>query len=106
LGADLIVWRGWAQLLGARTWYKVTRLEGRYAAAARANAAPHLAYDVNGGSDWLWRAVYRYQAWLPSVEAAYGGSVYLPPNPDKRFVVYATPSGLLVRPQRRAPSQS
>lgn len=103
IGGDLLVWRGWAQLAGMRTWYKITRIEGRYATAARANTGPPTAYDVNGGSDWLWRFLYRWQAWLPGVEAVYGGSVFLPPDPQKQFIVYATPTGLLVKPQRRRP---
>lgn len=103
VGGDLLVWRGWALLGGMRTWYKVTRIEGRYATAARATAGPKTVYDVNGGSDWLWRLLYQIQAVLPAVEAVYGGAVFMPADPRKQFILYATPSGFLVKPQRRWP---
>lgn len=103
VGGHLLIWHGWAQLGGARTWYKISRVEGRYQAAARANAGPHLAYDVAGGADWLWRVLERWQTWLPGVEAVYGGSVYLAPDPAKQYVLYVTPAGFLVKPQRRWP---
>lgn len=101
MGGDLLIWRAPALLTGARTWYKVTRVEGRYATAARARSHPHAAYDVGGGSDWLWRLLYRCQGWIPGVEAVYGGSVYMPPDPTKQFILYATPSGFLVKPRQR-----
>lgn len=102
VGGDVLIWRGWAQLLGLKTCYKVTRIEGRYENSQREIAETHLVYDVDGGSDWLWRFLYRAQAWLPGVEAVYGSAVYLPADPHKQFVVYATPSGFLIKPQRRA----
>jgi len=103
LSGNLLVWHGWAQVAGARTWYKVTRLEGRYDDAARAPAGPHLVYDVNGGADVFWRLLYRLQPWLPGVEAVYGGAVFMPADPEKQFIVYAAPTGFLVKPRRRPP---
>ncbi|MBI4226736.1 MAG: hypothetical protein HY600_00515 [Candidatus Omnitrophica bacterium] len=103
LSGHLLIWRGWASVAGAKTWYKITRLEGRYDDAARAQAAPRLVYDVNGGPDAFWRLLYRLQPWLPGVEAVYGDSVFMPVDPRKQFVVYAAPSGLFVKPQRRPP---
>ena len=101
VGGDVLIWRGWAQLLGLKTCYKVTRIEGRYENRQREIAETHLAYDVDGGSDWLWRLLYRAQTWLPGVEAVYGAAVYFPADPRKQFVIYATPSGFLIKPQRR-----
>lgn len=101
LSGNLLVWHGWAQVAGARTWYKITRLEGRYDDPARARTGQHLVYDVNGGPDWCWRLLYALQPWLPGVEAVYGGAVFMPADPEKQFIVYAAPSGLLVKPRRR-----
>lgn len=101
LSGNLLIWRGWASVAGAKTWYKITRLEGRYEDAAKARTAPRVVYDVNGGPDAFWRLLYHLQPWLPGVEAVYGGSVYMPADPAKTFVVYASPTGLLVKPQRR-----
>ena len=103
VGGNVLIWRGWAQLLGLKTCYKVTRIAGRYEDRRREITETHLAYDVDGGSDWLWRLLYRAQAWLPAVEAVYGAAVYCPADPRKQFVIYATPSGFLIKPQRRLP---
>lgn len=101
LSGNLLIWHGWAQVAGARTWYKITRLEGRSSDAARARAAQRLVYDVNGGPDWCWRLLYALQPWLPGVEAVYGGAVFMPADPEKQFIVYASSTGLLVKPRRR-----
>lgn len=106
LSSNLLIWRGWASVAGAKTWYKITRLEGRHDQTAKARAAPRLIYDVNGGPDAFWRLLYSLQPWLPGVEAVYGGSVYMPADPEKTFVVYASPTGLFVKPQRRQATSS
>ncbi|OGX38280.1 MAG: hypothetical protein A3C53_01700 [Omnitrophica WOR_2 bacterium RIFCSPHIGHO2_02_FULL_68_15] len=103
VSGNLLIWHGWAQWVGARTWYKITRLEGRYDDAARAQVGRHLVYDVNGGTDGFWRLLYALQPWLPGVEAVYGGAVFMPADPTKQFTIYASPSGLLVKPRRRPP---
>ncbi len=103
VSGDVLVWRGWAQLAGFRTCYKITRLEGRYASAARQAAGPHTVYEMNGGSDWFWRWLHRAQGWIPGVEAVYGGAVFIACDPQKEVVLYATPSGFLLKPRRRWP---
>ena len=103
IGGSILVWTGWAQMAGLKACYKITRIEGRYRDAARTATGTPLVYDVNGGPDWLWTFLYRAQAWIPGVEAVYGGSVHMPADPTKQFVVYATPTGLMVKPQRRWP---
>jgi hypothetical protein len=78
-------------------------LEGRYDDAARAQTGRRLVYDVNGGTDWCRRLLERLQPWLPGVETVYGGAVFMPADPTKQFTVYASPTGLLVKPRRRIP---
>ena len=97
IGGDLLIWKGWALLAGQKTWYKVTRVEGR------GKTHNYLVYDVDGGRDWLWKALYQLPDWIPGVETVYGGSVYMAPDPRKRYIVYVTPTGFMVKAHRRFP---
>lgn len=103
VGGELLIWKGWALLAGQKTWYKVSRIEGRAQSPGRDGTWPYLVYDVGGGRDWLWKMLYRFQDWIPGVETVYGSSVYMPAEAKKIFVVYATPSGFLAKAHRRLP---
>jgi hypothetical protein len=59
---------------------------------------PRSAYDLNGGTDFLWRWLYRFGGRLPLVEAVYGNAAYTFAEPGTQWGVYVTLSGYLVKP--------
>ncbi len=100
LGGDILKWHPWLNLFGIRNCHKVTRLSGRYWKAQDEEKKPRSAYDLNGGTDWVWRLLYRVGAYLPLVEGVYGNAAYQEARPGAAFGLYVTPSGYLVKPHK------
>tara|TARA_B100000315_G_scaffold252288_1_gene288792 strand:- start:140 stop:856 length:717 start_codon:yes stop_codon:yes gene_type:complete len=84
-----------------RAWFKITVVEGLDDAGESA-----ITYDVHGGSDWLWKAVHRWQDKLPKLKGVQLYSGKHPPDANRRFVVLTGPSGMLVKSQRWWPRQN
>ena len=63
---------------------------------------PRSAYDLNGGTDFLWRWLYRYGRWIPFVEAVYGNAAYTMAQPGAQWGIYVTLSGYLVKPLKNS----
>ncbi|MBI1953955.1 MAG: hypothetical protein HYS41_07535 [Candidatus Omnitrophica bacterium] len=98
IGGDILKWHPWLNLFGIRNCHKVTRLAGRYLKAEDEAKKPRSVYDLHGGTDWIWRLLYRIGAYLPLVEAVYGNAAYQEARPGVAFGLYVTPSGYLVKP--------
>ncbi len=103
IGGDILKWHPWVNLLGFKTCQKLTRLSGRYLKAEAELNNPKSAYDLNGGTDSLWRWMYRWGYRLPFVEAVYGNSAHTLAQPGTQWGVYVTLSGYLVKPVRIKP---
>ncbi|MCM8784510.1 MAG: hypothetical protein NC818_07115 [Candidatus Omnitrophica bacterium] len=95
IGGDILRWKRSIYLLGLTNFYKLTRLSSRYLKADRESFATH--FEINGGTDKLWIFLYRYQRYLPFVEAVYGNCVYTFPKEKTLFKLYVTNSGFSLK---------
>ncbi len=98
IGGDFLKWYPWVNWIGIKNCHKLTRLSSRYLKAEEELNRPRTAYDLNGGTDLLWRCLYRVGQWIPFVEAVYGNSAYTFATPGASWGVYVTLSGYLVKP--------
>ena len=98
IGGDILKWHPWINLIGFKNCHKLTRLNSRYLKAVAEIRLPKSAYDLNGGTDPLWRWLYRFGSWIPFVEAVYGNAAYIMVQPSTRWGVYVTLSGYLIKP--------
>jgi hypothetical protein len=100
LDTRIIKWKGWANLLGMDSYYRLDRLSGRYAEVDQTNSMSQTAYRLfdaeNGVSIWDLKRLLKSK--LPFLDAYYGQSVFLPMKHGARFKVSISQSGLLVRP--------
>jgi hypothetical protein len=99
IGGEIVKWRPFVAFLGARTLYKVSRIEGRYLRAQDALEGPRTAFDVNGGPDpalLRWNQREGRFPYSVVVEAAYGNLSYDFPQADAIYAIYVTPSGFQI----------
>ncbi|MBI3333471.1 MAG: hypothetical protein HYZ93_05220 [Candidatus Omnitrophica bacterium] len=98
IGGEILKWHPWLNLAGIKSCHKLTRLSSRYLKARAEQAEPRSVYDLNGGTSPMWQWLYRFQQWLPFVEAVYGNATYVMAQPGSRWGVYVSLSGYLVKP--------
>jgi hypothetical protein len=101
VGGDLLKWRPWVSVLGARPLYKLTRLESRYLKAGDEMNKPRTVIELNGGSSRLWRWLHQRGIRLPFVDALYGNAAFVSVQPDKEWGIYLSDSGFWIKPLRR-----
>lgn len=99
IDARVLKWRGFANLLGLDSHYRLERLSGRFADLARERSGPRTVFTLgsHAGLD-LWEIANRYERWIPLVDAVYGSAAYLPMANGARFEISITQSGLIARP--------
>lgn len=99
LDAQILTWKGYANLLGLDAYYRLHRLAGRYTDIDQERTEPHT---VHGLSDEqridLWSYAHEYRNWLNLVDATYGSAVFLPMIDSARFNVSISRNGLVARP--------
>lgn len=108
LDARIIKWRGFANVLGLKTLYRLDRLSGRYRSVRQERTAIHSAVSL-GPVTWLdsWSLVHRCQRWLPwLLDASYGSGTYLPMANGAEYRVTLSTTGLLARPENAAARQA
>lgn len=101
ISAYVLKWDPRLNLLGLHTGYRLSQVKGAYQDAQAESEAPHRAYALQGGKDWLFSVVVFLGEKVPGVEAVYGNAVSRPARAGERYDVFVTTSGLSVR--RRAP---
>ena len=99
---EILTWAPWLTAAGVRPIHKLTRLSSRYRAAEQELAGSRSAYDLNGGSSWLWRGLHQFGPSFPWVDAAYGNAVYTDARPGARWDVTVAHNGYVIRPRRAA----
>jgi hypothetical protein len=100
LEGDILTWDPWLNLLGLQTRYRLTRIRGRYVDVAREIIEPATAFTLTTREDHpLWRYLYLKGHKLPFVSTVYGNAVFQSLQYEKRYLVYVTTSGFLVRGQ-------
>ncbi|MGA9853054.1 MAG: cation/multidrug efflux pump [Gammaproteobacteria bacterium] len=107
LDARVIKWRGFANVLGFKTLYRLDRLGGRYRSVEQERSDIHSAVSLTPDS-WLdsWSLAHRYGRWLPWVDASYGSATYLPMADGAEYQVSLSTTGLLARPENAAAQQA
>ena len=99
MDARIIKWRGWAQLLGLNTQYRLERISGRYSDIEDELKKPRTAYALNPKEEIdYWKLMNKYKQWLPWVDAYYGSATYLPMTNHASYAVLLSSSGLIARP--------
>lgn len=99
IDGDVLKWKPAANVLGFKTLYKITRVSGRSVYAQQHMQAGQTLYTVNGGTDWFWLFLHKYQQCFPFIEAVYGNGAYAF-SENKTFGVYVTTSGFIIKEYR------
>lgn len=98
VGGDVLRFRPFLTLLGMDTVYRLTRVEGRWSAAADANAHKGSAFDRMGPSSG-WMRLYRDADKAPlkwMIAGAHGQAVSQLPDRRAVYDVYVTPGGYVL----------
>ena len=95
---DILKWESWVNFLGLRTRYRLTRLRGRYLSTEEEIHQPRTVYSlVDHENHPLWRYLYLYGHGLPLVSTVYGSAGFQTTRENKRFLVFVSTSGFVVR---------
>jgi len=97
IDGDILKWDSWVNFLGLHTCYKTTRISSRYLDIKDETSQPRTAYELSGGTDRLWKMLYRDGQGFPFVEAVYGSATYQFPDENAVFGVYVTTSGYMTK---------
>jgi hypothetical protein len=97
--AEVVNFGDWANLLGFKTIYKVTRIEGEYSDVKQAQEGRQSIYDINGGIDPVWETLeYNQEIMHPYIDGVYGSSVSQGArNAKTRWGIYITEDGLIMK---------
>ncbi|HEY0943581.1 MAG TPA: hypothetical protein VGE08_26080 [Steroidobacter sp.] len=107
LDARVLKWKGWANLFGLDSQYRLERVSGRYRNIDQERSAERTVYALaeNPGLD-LWQITLDRPNRLPFVDAVYGNAAYMPMSDGARYEVSITQSGLIARPVNNAAQQA
>jgi hypothetical protein len=99
LDAQILTWKGYANLLGLDSHYRLHRLSGRYSDIDEERSAPHTVHGLVAEQRIdLWSYANEYRNWLSMVDATYGSAVFLPMNDAARYSISISRNGLVARP--------
>lgn len=98
IDARFLKWKPWANLIGLDASYRLDRLQGRYRKVYEQNQGPHQAHDlafenvldIAKLNDYLGESNML-------MDTRYGSSAYHGIDPDMRYLIYRSQSGLFVR---------
>jgi hypothetical protein len=97
--AQVLKWRGLANLVGFDTVYRLDRISGRYTNIEEEKTLPRTVYALNPPDRVdLWDFVHRHQPWIPWIDAWYGSATFLPMSDGAAYEIRVSQSGLLARP--------
>ena len=102
---DILKWDEWLNFLGLETRYRLTRLRGRYVSTEEeAREKPTIYPLVKDENHPFWNVLYACGPRLPFVSTVYGGAVFQTAGGPRRYLLYAGPSGFVVREQPGQPT--
>ncbi len=93
----IVQWKPFFAIAGARSYFQLERLSGRYLDIEKEKNLPRIVYSLSSKPDGIWEFLYKYQKLIPFIEAAYGNSAFVRYEPGKKFHVYVTNSGLMIK---------
>jgi hypothetical protein len=103
LEGDILKWDAWLNFLGLHTRYRLTRFRGRFIKAKDERSRPASIFSLVEEEDHpFWRHLYRYGPKMPFVSTAYGNAAFQASNQSRRYLVYVSTSGFLVREKQAA----
>jgi len=95
---DILKWDDWLNFLGLETRYRLTRLRGRFSSTEEESREKATIYSlVRDEAHPLWRLLYEQGPRLPLVSTVYGGAVFQIAGGPRRYLLYVTPGGFVVR---------
>lgn len=100
IDARFVKMKYWANLLGADSRYAIDRLQGRYINVNDENERPNVAHQLTDGGE----SHFTVFGWSPFIDTEYGSSTYQHVDFGRRFTVYKTTTGLMVRSEEIAPA--
>lgn len=114
LDAQVLIWKGVANLLGLDAEYRLHRLSGRYLDLKKDRYSSHSVYSLlppqaldGGVSGWwnrskqtldIWNLVHKYADFSGFVDAIFGSAVFLPMADGASYQVSLSRTGLIARP--------
>lgn len=99
LDARFLKWKGPAVIAGMDPMVRLDRVAGRYRDVNEELSEPRSVYSlVDGQGPDLFRLIHQHPRWVPWVDTVYGSATYMPMGDGARFVITASPSGLVSRP--------
>lgn len=93
----IVQWKSFLGITGAKSYFQLERLSGRYLDIEKEKTMPRIVYSLNSRPDKIWAFLYKYQRLIPFIEAAYGNSAFVRYEAGKKFHVYVTNSGLMIK---------
>jgi len=93
----VVKWKNFAGFFGIKRYYCYERVTGRYLDAEQERAAMRTVYPLAEQPDKMWPFFYRYQRFIPFIDAAYGNSAFVSFRSDAIFEVCITPTGFMIR---------
>ena len=101
--ARVLKWRGFANLLGFDSVYRLERISGRYRELTAERTAERTVHALHEPAQIdLWDLARRAKAWAPWIDALHGSATYLPMSDGALFQVTISQSGLVARPLNQA----
>jgi hypothetical protein len=100
LDARILKWKGWANLIGLDSFYKLERLSSRYQDIEKARSRAPSVFDLTGprrGLD-IWELKRRLRDQLVFVDTLFGQGVYMPMADGAHYRVSVGQAGLITRP--------
>jgi hypothetical protein len=98
LEGDILKWDNWLNFMGLQTRYRLTRIRGRYIETQSEIEKEQTIHSlVEDENHYFWKYLYNYGQALPFVSTVYGNAVFQYGNKNKKFRVFVTNSGFIVR---------
>lgn len=97
--SEVVNFSDWANILGFKTMYKITRIRGEYTDLELEQNSKRSVYDINGGIDPVWETLeYNQDTLKPFVDGVYGSSVSQSSRKNSvRWNIYMTEDGLIMK---------
>ena len=93
----ILLWSGWTRMLGLRTCYRITRIDGRFRSVDEEREKRKTVIDLGGEDSRVWRFLRAHGEKLPGVEAVYGSGGRQDPRKDTTFEFYVLPGSFIVK---------
>jgi hypothetical protein len=97
--SEVINFQDWANILGFKTIYKISRIRGEYTDIEQEQNGKRSVIDLDGGIDPVWQSLeYNQEQFSSIVESVYGSSASQGVRRNSvKWGIYMTEDGLIIR---------